>query len=371
MFDVAIIGGGPAGSAASIVLAGAGRKVALIEASHYEEPRIGESLPPETALPLGELGMLENLVRAGHLPSSGIVAIWGSSVPHHNDFLFNPYGSGWHVDRRRFDQDLARHAERLGSDLLLGHRAIECRHEGNRWRVSLRTGARESAIYAGAIINATGRSGSPLRALMGRPVIHDRLIASFCRLRRDGEMPDGNRTVIEATPDGWWYSAPLPDSLAIFAFFCGLSTRCDAASWRMQIASTQLTRNRYQACRPCETVRITSANSFHSPTLVGPGWMAAGDSACCHDPLSSQGVYFALHSGIDAGHTLLGAHSLDSYSRAVEEDYAQYLVRRHAFYRRVERYAESPFWQDRVSFRSGPHCAPPCAQELTQPIQAG
>jgi flavin-dependent dehydrogenase len=46
-FDVVILGGGAAGSAAAIQLAQRGFEVALLERSRYGGRRVGETLPPE------------------------------------------------------------------------------------------------------------------------------------------------------------------------------------------------------------------------------------------------------------------------------------------------------------------------------------
>ena len=56
-YDVAIGGGGPAGTVAALTLARAGYAVAVIETSKYEHPRVGETLPPPTRAVLTRLGL--------------------------------------------------------------------------------------------------------------------------------------------------------------------------------------------------------------------------------------------------------------------------------------------------------------------------
>ena len=56
----------------------------------------------------------------------GTVAVWGSETPYENDFIFNPYGNGWHIDRSRFDAMLARAAEEAGATVSLSARVISC-----------------------------------------------------------------------------------------------------------------------------------------------------------------------------------------------------------------------------------------------------
>jgi hypothetical protein len=57
---------------------------------------------------------LDRFQNDGHLPSHGIQAAWGSAELFDTDFIFNPYGTGWHLDRRRFDAMLASHADQCG-----------------------------------------------------------------------------------------------------------------------------------------------------------------------------------------------------------------------------------------------------------------
>ena len=60
-FDVAVVGGGPGGSATALALRAhaPSLSVALIEASRYESPRIGETLPPPARQMLEHLGVWE------------------------------------------------------------------------------------------------------------------------------------------------------------------------------------------------------------------------------------------------------------------------------------------------------------------------
>lgn len=106
-FDVIVVGGGPAGSAAARALALEGRTVALVERSNYEHVRVGETLPPATRVLLQQLGVWREFAEAGHAPSYAIRCAWESPAARDNDSLFNPYGSVWHVDRSRFDAMLA------------------------------------------------------------------------------------------------------------------------------------------------------------------------------------------------------------------------------------------------------------------------
>src|SRR5690349_14106468 len=99
MRRVVILGGGPAGCATALSLLSAGldpAELSVIEIGRRTYERIGQSIPPDTRSLFGELGLLDSFLGQGHEPSHGSASSWGSDALGYNDFVFSPYGHGWH-----------------------------------------------------------------------------------------------------------------------------------------------------------------------------------------------------------------------------------------------------------------------------------
>src|SRR5713226_4426622 len=93
--DVSVVGAGPAGSAAAMVVARFGRSVLLISREQPRRPTIGESLPPKAKSVLDLLELASTVETDGHLPCYGNESAWGSSEISCTDFVVSPWGNGW------------------------------------------------------------------------------------------------------------------------------------------------------------------------------------------------------------------------------------------------------------------------------------
>jgi flavin-dependent dehydrogenase len=353
--DVLVLGGGPAGAAAARVLATAGASVVMAERSSYDRFCVGETLPPQANLLLARLGVAELLGEAGHIPSPGIVSAWGSDEPHENDFIFSPYGQGWHLDRRRFNESLAHSAAAAGAEVISDARVFRCQRGGRRgWHANLATRAATFMVEAQWIVDATGRAGWLSRSLGIAKLTYDRQVA-LVRLLDDAEHADP-RTFIEAMADGWWYVSALPGRRAIAAFFTDFDfhdLRAAAAKslWSVRLAASRLASDRLSHARALTPTSVIGCATSQASRAAGDQWLAVGDAARSVDPLSSQGISWAIASGLDAASVVLADDpSVAARNEAAwNQRFQDYLATRRSYYAAERRWSDAPFWHRRSS----------------------
>ena len=139
-FDVIILGGGPGGTAAGMTLLKRdGVDVAVVEASNYTSPRIGESLTPGVRPLLEYLDIWQRFRSEQSLESFGSQAAWGSDYLQALDYMFTPHGAGWCLDRVRFDRMLASAFRDRGGHLLTNTHFVGCVRKSNgSWGVQVK-----------------------------------------------------------------------------------------------------------------------------------------------------------------------------------------------------------------------------------------
>ncbi|MFB7665849.1 FAD-dependent oxidoreductase [Kitasatospora sp. NPDC056138] len=378
-FDVLVVGGGPAGAAAALALARAGRSVLLADAG-TGPPKTGESLPSAARVLLHDLGAGDRPLSDGHLPCYANLSAWGSPALDRIDFIRDPNGPGWHLDRRRFDRALRAEARAAGAEVAerTSVRRVARRPDGG-WTVALRGAPpvrgrvpepvagpgpevgppAERVVRCAWLVDASGRGravAAPHRAGHRRT---DRLVASCLELAPAATgRPGEQSSLVEAAEDGWWYTTLLPGGRRLVAYFTDADlappTPRDAADLARLLARTSHVAPRAAAhplpaqARP----RRAPAHSAHLDSPVGEGWIAVGDAATAFDPISSQGVLTALHTGM-AGARALHRHlagdddALSSYRTDVTALLAAYRRNHLAVYALEQRWYDHPFWQRR------------------------
>jgi flavin-dependent dehydrogenase len=368
MFDVAIIGGGPAGAAAglSLMQVAPELRVLLGEASAYREQRIGETLAPGGQAVLEALGCWTRFRKEGFLESHGTAAAWGSADVYENEFLLSARGSAWHLDHARFDAMLAGCALDAGVRALRNARFVDAARDEYAWRLRLRTDQGPRCINARFVIDATGRTAWFAARQGARRRIEDRLAGVSVLYDFSGRPPPcDNTTLVEASADGWWYSAALPGSRLLVAWMsdtdliraAGLR---DPEAWQLRLGMAGPTRARVAGGTPAGTPRIWGAGSQHLTMIQGEAWVAAGDAACSWDPLSSAGILKALRTGRLAAFVALDfmdgrPETARRYAGILQREHAAYREARAWFYRQEGRWRDAPFWARR---NEGPRMPP-------------
>src|ERR1041385_9024894 len=119
-FDVAIIGGGPAGSVAAALLAKAGRRVIVLERDKFPRFHIGESLLPFSMETFTRLGIQEKLRAAFVEKFGGEIAEAGGEKAakfYFKDGFGSRTDRSYQVTRAKFDKMLLDHAAESGAEI--------------------------------------------------------------------------------------------------------------------------------------------------------------------------------------------------------------------------------------------------------------
>jgi flavin-dependent dehydrogenase len=356
-----IIGGGPAGAATAIALARIGASVVLADRSDNDNDTFGESLPPSVRPLLARLGVWDAFLGTEPRPCYANRSSWGSDgqiIDH--DFIRDPHGHGWHIDRTRFETMLRTQAAMAGACVLQGAAIdVEEKRREGPWRLRLAGPHGELVAVAPFVVDAGGRATSFARRQGARKSRIDRLIAATAFLTSQEPSTCEGVTLIEAVEDGWWYSAPLPDGRLAAAFFTdadlpSVRTTQTVDGWMSLLSECRPTRERvaehgYQLTGP---PRIVRAGSGVLDRITGDGWLAVGDAAATFDPLSSHGIGAALDGGLRAASVIQAHLSGDgdaSHRYAVQmiESFAHYLWMWRAYYTEERRWPDAPFWRRR------------------------
>lgn len=367
-YDVAVVGGGPAGAVAASTLCQRGRDVLLAEASRYDGWRLGETLFPSIREPLAALGVADRFDAIPTVPSNGIRSCWGGTEPRTRSFITSPYDGGWHLDRATFDRMLVNAARRVGATATLGTRVTACEFDSDDRTATLTLDRKSVAdagcssasstpvsVHADGVLDATGRTATLARQLGSQREVRDRLVGAAAQFQAEHDTC-GRYTLIEAMPDGWWYSAPIPDGRLVVIWFTDtdlLGDRRRRGSWHDAVTATEETSTRLDGASFERGPKVVAAVSHRLRRNLGAArWLAVGDAAMGVDPLSGSGIERAIDTGVR------GALAIDrwldgvrvpaeTYERELDDEFDAYLDRWAAYYALEDRWPDCPFWRRR------------------------
>ena len=358
--DVAVAGAGPAGALAARQLAVFGLKVVLIHHPRGNRQHLGESLSASAPRLLASYGLeLPGSVYAPR-PNDHFVR-WGGREERIPAQPEPGAGEGQRLVRRdRLDDWALDEARRAGALIVEGSAAPDTGNE-TAALVVRRPGESDLRIAAGALVDASGRSGVLTRRNRVWPEYRTTaLTAHFAPGDREG-------TLIETFPDGWVWSAPVVGGRRDVTV---MLDRDDAGNpedgFREALRRVDL--EGFVTGDPLEPVRAADVTQYRLRSAAyadGPTLIVVGDAASALDPLSGLGTMKAMDSGLTGAVVLrtalerppdaplaLAFHSAKETGLAAEAE-----DRIAGFYAEEERFAERRFWRRRSQKTPSP--APP------------
>ena len=309
--DVAVIGGGPAGSTAASTLASMGWKVTLFEKARHPRFHIGESLLPMNMPVLKELGVFEEVQKIGvYKPGAEFCDPDPRKAPHRfffRDALDKGYPDAYQVRRDQFDEILLRNAARKGAQVLEEHRVTKLAFaEGQPTVLTVRDAADEVQEWeARYVVDASGRDtvlGNHFR-IKRKNMRHGSaaIFGHFRNVPRE-EGENGGLISISWFPHGWTWTIPLQDGITSVGAVCDpeyLKSRdCSPAEFlqRTLALCPSNVQERMSGAEQVGEVRATGNYSYACDRMVFPGAVLVGDAWAFVDPVFSSGVLLGMRS---------------------------------------------------------------------------
>ncbi len=362
-YDVVILGGGPAGLAAAIAIRTRTRaSVLVIERQAPGEERVGENCPPETVLLLKQLGVAKHFYQSGHETCPGYASVWGRADTGYNDFIVNPMGPSWRLNRQVFDKMLADAAEERGARISWSTQFLDAQASNDRDCAHIlylvdKTHNTKIEIRARFVVDATGFKARFARTQDIQKQVDDQLYA-IVRFARVNEEKCLKQIQLEATPEGWYYQARLPAKKVVSM----IVTEKDALY--------SLQKNHFQGFEdalatttfigPSIAGLELESPTYHTfpiysgilPKVEDTSWIAIGDAALSFDPIAAQGVYKALSHGLMVADKVTAFIKNDSsftspFSQTVLQQYDAYCRNRAHVYGLERRWLNADFWRQR------------------------
>ncbi len=328
--DVAIVGGGPAGSILASYLGRAGIDHLVLDRAVHPRRHVGESLVCSTTRVFDEIGFLGELERGGFVRKHGAVftlddgrrelALPFRAMPD----LGIEQDHTYHVDRARFDESLLAHAAARGSRIRQGSEVERIDLAPDEARVHVAKSL--ESVRARIVADASGRAtllARQLRIRRNDPRLTQIAVHGWFRRvdRGPAETAEWIHIHVLSAPRAWAWQIPISADVTSVGVVCegqaGLA-RDDSGERFLarMIASHRLLAARMSKAESLDELQVEGSQSYVGERVAGPGWLALGDAAQFVDPVFSSGVSVAAESARLAARAI--ADALADPARAAE-----------------------------------------------------
>ena len=352
--DLAVIGGGPAGSVLAALVAQAGHRVVLLERETGPRYRIGESLLPATIQDIAPMiGAKEAIEAADFVLKRGATFCWGDRPDEPWTLAFGPSietgRTAFNVDRSRFDEILIEAAIANGAEVRRGVTVtdVSALNGQGRRTLSLSGPGGETTLDARITANASGQMRFRIPELDSR-----QQSAFFRKVALWGYWDGAGRldpplegtvffeTTVTERGEAWLWYIPMSDGRTSVGVVvpreCVAEIRPDPRAALLRYLEgcprtmALLESGRPSTDEPYDRVRTCIDYSFAADAFWAPGIFAVGDAACFIDVLLSSGVHLATYGALLAARSVnavlagevIEAHAMNEYESRLRQEYA-------------------------------------------------
>ena len=281
IFDVVIIGGGPAGSSCASFCALAGLRALVLEREKFPREKVcGDCLNPSCWPVLERLGAAHPV---RDLPHSKLGTVEFIAIDGHKLIIDLPSGADCEISVKRslFDDLLLRHARVLGADVH-EQTTVTALSRNGHWNIETTSG---ETFQARVLIAGDGRNSTVARLcnLLPRPARERVALQAHVPLPRDF----ANRVVLQFLREGYSGQAPVNETelnLCLVGAPPTISTLRHWAQHQFQLTAHPL----WRTITPLTRSPVPSAHE---------NLFFIGDAARVVEPFTGEGIYYALRSG--------------------------------------------------------------------------
>lgn len=320
-FDIAIVGAGPAGSSSAISLVRKGYSVVLIDKAVFPREKLcGDFLSPINRPLLERLGVAEDVRRSEHeeVRAFRISTYSGEQtvtpLPSRNGQCFPGLG----LRRFYLDHFLVNQAEKDGVVLYQGCKTTALTRERDGWTLTLDNDAKERSLFANVLLGADGRNSWVAHRLgVVKPGYDPASFVAFQLCLRGATAVKG-QVQIHLFPGGYAGLVGVGGGMVNLCFSLEKKRAVRASSIKALLEKHLFRNPRLKATLDHATevgkARSTYPVYFSPRRCYGDGFLLVGDAARVTEPVTGEGVYFALKSGELAAEAIHQAFSRGDFS---------------------------------------------------------